>query len=119
MKISELTPKMGNAEIEADVVEVSDAREFSKFGKVGRVANAIIEDSSGKVKLTLWNEQVDQVSAGDKIKIKNGYVSEWQGEMQLSTGRMGTLEVVKGSAGNKKQAAKEESLSDVEDEDVE
>ncbi len=95
MKISDLQVKMGNAEVEGEIVEKADAREFSKFGKTGRVANAVLQDDSGKVKLSLWNEQVDQVSVGDRIRIKNGYVSEWQGEMQLSTGRMGTLEVLK------------------------
>ncbi len=115
MKISELQPKMGNAEVEGEVIEKNDAREFSKFGKTGRVANAMLQDSSGKVKLSLWNEQVDQVNVGDTIKIKNGFVSEWQGEMQLSTGRMGTLEVVKASApksGNPAIQADEEEFSE-------
>jgi len=94
MNIKELKPKMGNVEITAEVVSIEDARTFNKFGKPGRVANATIKDESGQIKLTLWNEQIDLVNDGDKIKISNGYVSEWQGEMQLSTGRLGTLEVI-------------------------
>ncbi len=118
MKISELQPKMGNADVEAEVIEKTDAREFSKFGRTGRVANAIIQDSSGKVKLTLWNEQVDQVDVGDKVIIKNGYVSEWQGEIQLSTGRMGTLEIVKGASPPKAQKVQEEKEGDFEEEEI-
>ena len=118
MKISELQAKQGNADIEADVIEKTDAREFSKFGKVGRVANAIIQDASGKVKLTLWNDDIEKVNVGDKIKIKNGYVSEWQGELQLSTGRLGTLEVEKGTgAQNPKQEEKTVDY-EVEEEDI-
>ena len=52
------------------------------------------QDSSGKVKLTLWNEDVDKVNVGDKVKLTEGYVGEYQGEMQLSTGRGGKLEVI-------------------------
>ena len=34
------------------------------------------------------------VNPGDRIKIENGYVSEWQGEMQLTSGRLGKIEVI-------------------------
>jgi len=91
MKISELQPKQGNVELQAEVTEMGEVREFQKFGTPGRVANAKIKDESGKVALTLWNEQVDQIKVGDKIEIKDGYVNEWQGEMQVTTGRNGTL----------------------------
>jgi len=99
MKIAELQPRQGNVEITVEVTEIADPREFNKFGKQGRVANAKIKDDSGEMTLTLWNEQLDQVKPGDSVKITNGWVSEWQGEKQLSTGKFGTLEVVgKGEA---------------------
>jgi ssDNA-binding replication factor A large subunit len=94
MPIKDLQPKQGNVEVEAVVVDKKEAREFNKFGKTGRVCNATIKDSTGKMALTLWNEQVDQVKVGDRIKVTNGYVNEWQGEMQLSTGRFGKIEVL-------------------------
>jgi replication factor A1 len=94
MAISDLQPRQGNVELEAEVVEIGEIREFEKFGKLGRVANAIIKDGTGQVKLSLWNEQIDQVKPGDRVKITNGYVSEWQGEMQLTTGKFGKLEIV-------------------------
>jgi len=50
--------------------------------------NAIGKDASGDIKITLWNDDIGKVKAGDKVKIENGYVSEWQGEMQLSTGKL-------------------------------
>ena len=37
----------------------------------------------------------DNLKAGDKIKVTNGYVNEFQGEMQLTAGKFGKLEVVK------------------------
>lgn len=77
-----------------DVVDVGIPREFEKFGKAGRVSTAIAKDETGDIKLTLWNDDIDKVKAGDKIHLTNGYVNEWQGEMQLTTGRMGKLEVV-------------------------
>jgi replication factor A1 len=105
MKISELKPKMGGVNAEFEVVEKGDVREFNKFGKSGRVCNAIVQDDSGKIKLSLWNEDCDRVNVGDKLKMTEGWVGEYQGEMQLSTGRAGKLEVVgKGEASPKAEA---------------
>ncbi len=94
MQIKDLKPKQGNVDIIVDVVDVGIPREFEKFGKPGKVATAIAKDETGDIKLTLWNEDIDKVKAGDKIHLMNGYVNEWQGEMQLTTGRLGKIEVV-------------------------
>ncbi|MBM3200449.1 DNA-binding protein [Candidatus Woesearchaeota archaeon] len=93
MKIKDLQAKQGKVDIEVIVKAVGDVREFQKFGSAGRVANATVGDDSGKIKLTLWNEDIDKIRVGDKIKITNGFVSEFQGEKQLSAGRFGKIEV--------------------------
>lgn len=93
MNISELQIKQGNVNL--DGVEITDktpVREFSKFGKPGRVCNVTVKDDSGSVQLTLWNEQVDEFNVGDKLNLKDCFVGEWQGEKQLTTGRNGTVE---------------------------
>ena len=96
MAIKDLEPRQGNVDVVVEIVEVGEAREFQKFGKSGKVASATAKDETGEIKLSLWNEQVDQVKAGDKVHITNGYVSEFQGEKQLTTGKFGKLEVVEG-----------------------
>jgi len=98
MKIAELQVQTGKNDVEGVITEKQEPRTFEKFGKAGKVANAKLKDDSGEVTITLWNEQVDQVKVGDKIKITNGWVGEWQGDKQLSTGKFGALEVVTGSA---------------------
>ena len=101
MQIKDLKPKQGNVDVTVDVIDVGETREFQKFGKPGRVATAVAKDETGDVKLTLWNEDIDKIKAGDKVHLTNGYVNEWQGEIQLTTGRMGKLEVVaKADAGS-------------------
>lgn len=94
MMISELKPRQGKVEVTGEVRDIEEPRTFNKFGKEGRVANATIFDDSGEIKLTLWNDDIDKVKVGSKVKITNGFVNEWQGEMQLTAGRMGKLEVV-------------------------
>jgi len=94
MQIKDLQPKQGKVEIEAEIIEIGIVREFQKFGKIGRVANATIKDDTGQMNLTLWNDEIDKVTAGKKIKIVNGYVNEWQGEKQLTAGRFGEIHIV-------------------------
>jgi len=94
MKISELSAGQGKVELQAKVTEKGDIRTFEKFGKEGTVCNAVLTDDSGSIKLTLWNEQTEEVKSGDTIKISNGYVSEFRDELQLGTGKFGQLEVV-------------------------
>ena len=55
------------------------------------MCNCAGKDDTGEVKITLWNEQISQVEEGNKIKIENGWVSEYKGEKQLSTGKKGSL----------------------------
>ena len=122
MAIADLQAKQGNVDVTGEVISKEAVREFEKFGRKGRVCNAMLKDDSGEIKLSLWNEQVDQVNVGDQIHISNGYVNEWQGEKQLTTGRMGKLEVVgKSESAKKEEPAPEpeapESI-DVDEEDI-
>ena len=111
MKISDLKPRQGKVDIEVEIKEVDEPRTFNKFGKEGRVANATVTDDSGEVKLTLWNEDIDKVKPGMKVKITNGYVNEFQGEMQLTAGRLGKLEII-GKESAKAEAAEEEEVEE-------
>jgi replication factor A1 len=94
MKIAEIKPGLGKIDIEADVISMEEPRTFNKYGKDLKVANAIIKDDSGEIKLTLWNDEIEKVQPGSKIKITNGYCSEFKGEKQLTAGKFGKLEVL-------------------------
>ena len=94
MQIKEVKANQGKIDVEGVIISKDPIREFNKFGKVGRVCNAMLEDDSGKIKLTLWNDEIEKVNVGDKIKITNGYCSEFQGEKQLSAGKFGKLEKI-------------------------
>lgn len=96
MKIEELKDGMKRVDVEAKIIEKSATREVLSRYKdtVHRVATAIISDGTGNMKLTLWNTQIDQVNVNDTVKIENGYVTSFRGEIQLNVGRYGTLSVL-------------------------
>ncbi|MFC1769288.1 SOSS complex subunit B family protein [Nanoarchaeota archaeon] len=110
MAISELNAGQGKVEIVVEVVSVSEPRTFEKFGKQGRVATAKAKDETGEINLSLWNDDIDKVSPGDKIKISNGYVSEFRGEKQLTTGRFGSMEVLEKGKPQDKPEVSEENI---------
>ena len=94
MEIGKIQTKQGKIDVSGEIISKDAPREFEKFGKKGKVCNAVLKDKSGKI--TLWNEEVDSVNVGDKVKISNGYCGEYQGEKQLSAGKFGKLEIVEG-----------------------
>ncbi|MBS3117628.1 DNA-binding protein [Candidatus Woesearchaeota archaeon] len=96
MRLNELEPGQGKINVEAEMTKKEEPREFTKFGKVGRVCKAKIKDESGEITLTLWNDEIDNIDVGDKVKITNGYCNEFQGELQITAGKFGKLEVLKG-----------------------
>jgi replication factor A1 len=95
MKISELKAGATNVELEGTITEKSDPREvITKYGKRLNVADAVISDDTGSIAISLWEDNINLVNIGDKVKVTNGYVSEFKGNPQLSTGKYGKIEVV-------------------------
>lgn len=94
MEIKDIQPNQGNVDVVAKIVVKEEPRTFEKFGKTGKVCNAKIKDDTGEIVLTLWNEEIDKVNAGDKIHLINGWCSEFRGEKRISTGKFGKLEVI-------------------------
>jgi replication factor A1 len=86
---------MKRVNVEAKVVEKGNHREVTSRYKdeTYKVADAVVADDTGSIKLTLWNEQIDQVNVNDTIKIENGYVTSFKGEIQLNVGKFGKLTV--------------------------
>jgi len=95
LKIKDLRDGMKRVDVEAKIVGKEATREVLSRYKdvVHRVANATISDGTGTIKLTLWNDQIDQVNVNDNIRIENGYVTTFRGEMQLNVGKYGKLNV--------------------------
>lgn len=96
MNIGDLKAGTGNVNVEGEVISVEEARDVvTKFGKKLRVSDAVIKDDTGEIKLTLWGDDSGKASVGDKIKVENGYVSEFKGNPQLSAGKYGKIVIAK------------------------
>jgi replication factor A1 len=90
--IGNLRVGMNHINLKAKVLEVTKPRQvFTRYGNYATLAKALIADGTGEIKLCLWNDQIDAVSAGDTVQIENARTSAFRGERQLSIGRKGTL----------------------------
>ncbi len=95
MKISDLKDGMRRIDVEGEITEISEERTVNlRMGGQARVADAVINDETGSMKVSLWDDQIDMVKIGIKVKIENGYTNSFRGEVRLNVGRYGTLEVI-------------------------
>jgi replication factor A1 len=95
MMIKDLRDGMRTVEVEGEVIDISSSREVSlRTGGQAKVADAILKDDSGTIKLSLWDNQIEQVAKGAKVKVTNGYINTFRGERQLNVGRYGKLDIL-------------------------
>lgn len=96
-KVGELTLNSRAVNVIAKVVTKSEVRDIAsgRDGSPHRVSDALVGDDTGCIILTLWDDNIEKVSVGETIRIGNGYVNLFKGNMRLNIGRAGTLEVAK------------------------
>jgi replication factor A1 len=93
--ISELRCGMRRIDLKAKVMEIPPAISvLTRFGTTAYVSNIKIADESGSIRLSLWNNQVDNVQVGDEVELKACYVANYRGERQLRLGRKGRISVM-------------------------
>jgi len=94
LRIKDLHIGMKKVNLKAKILEVSKATVVvTRFGNCASVANAMVSDETGQIKLCLWNDQIDLVTEGDIVEIENGMVSEYRHERQMRIGKNGTLRI--------------------------
>jgi replication factor A1 len=90
--IGNLKAGMHHVSLKAKVMEITKPKQvFTRYGNYASLAKAVVADETGEIKLCLWNEQIDAVSAGDTVQIENARISTFKGERQLSLGKTGTV----------------------------
>ncbi len=93
--IRDLKTGMKQVNLKAKVLEIArPTLVFTRFGNYASVANALIADETGVIKLCLWNEQINSISVGDIVRIENARMSMFRGERQLRIGKNGKLDIV-------------------------
>jgi replication factor A1 len=92
-KVGELTPQSRAVNVTAKVVSKSEVRDIpmGRDGSPHRVCDALVGDETGSVYLTLWDDNIEKVNEDDTIRIENGYVTLFKGNMRLNIGKYGKM----------------------------
>ncbi len=93
-RVEDLVPNQPITRLELVVLRRYPRRLVNSANYTGSLAAACGRDETGLVGIVLWGEHVKRVKAGDIIRIENGWCRSRDGEIIVSTGRNGTLEVI-------------------------
>ena len=93
-KVGDLTPQSKAVNVTAKVVSKTEIREIpmGRDGSPHKVSDALIGDETGVVYLTLWDDNIEKVNEGDTVRVENGYVTLFKGNIRLNIGKYGKLE---------------------------
>lgn len=93
-KVGDLTPQSKAVNVTAKVVSKTEIREIpmGRDGSPHKVCDALVGDETGVVYLTLWDDNIEKVNEQDTIRIENGYVTLFKGNIRLNIGKYGKLE---------------------------
>lgn len=91
MKIGELKTEMRGLDVEGIVTMMSSPRKVR--GDL-RLADAMLTDGTGSIKLVLWEDQIAGVREGSKVRVLNAYTSAFRGTLQLNPGKYGRIEIL-------------------------
>jgi len=97
-RIEDLSLGLSDVNLAGRVLSTDSVRTFDRDdGSEGRVANLSLGDPTGRIRVTLWDEQADlatEHAAGDTVEVVDGYVRERDGTLELHVGNRGTVEAV-------------------------
>src|SRR3989338_2595756 len=71
--IGSIVPGMKNVDVVGKITRIFPVKEFKTDKAEGRVANMIIADHTGSVKMSLWNDEISilgEIEQGDVIHFK-------------------------------------------------
>jgi len=99
LKVSDLRAGLKNVDLIVSVKKIFSEKKFEKNQKKGRIINLIVADDTAEIRLSLWHKDTElieklHIERGNKLKLSNCIVTEYNGKIQLSLGYNGKIEVI-------------------------
>ncbi len=96
--VESLSLGLSNVNLVGLVLDTDSVRTFDRDdGTEGKVSNLVVGDSTGRVRVTLWDERADlaeEIDPGTTIEVIDGYVRERDGSLEVHVGNRGAIEDV-------------------------
>jgi len=101
LEIKNVVPRLRNLNLNARIVKVFEPREFKRKDKIGKVANVILGDSSGTIRLSLWDRQTEiaeKLKSGMAVELFGAYTREnGLGSAEIRLGTKGGIKILEES----------------------
>ncbi len=94
-RVDDLTLGASDVALVGEVLATEPIRTFDRDdGTEGQVANVLVGDETGRIRVTLWDDKAGRVEAfdpHDTVEIIDGYVRERDGSLELHVGDRGSI----------------------------
>ncbi|MFC4552890.1 MULTISPECIES: single-stranded DNA binding protein [Halorussus] len=97
-RVEDLSLGLSDVNLRGKLLDTDSIRTFSRDdGSEGRVSNLKVGDETGRIRVTLWDEQADlaeELDPGISVEVVDGYVRERDGSLELHVGNRGAVEEI-------------------------
>ncbi len=97
-RIEDLSLGLSDVDLAGLVLDTEPVRTFDRDdGSEGKVSNLVLGDSTGRIRVTLWDEKADratEIESGTSVEVVDGYVRERDGDIELHVGDRGAVEEI-------------------------
>ncbi len=110
LTVDNIVPGMNRVDLKCKVVDVGEVNTFERDGdeEQGRVRNVVLGDSTGTIRMTLWDDQTDvgeKLEEGESIHVKGAYSKEDnRGNVELRVGDSTQMEILEEDVGEVEEA---------------
>ncbi len=96
--VDALTMGQSDVNVRGIVLETESVRTFDRDdGTEGKVANFLLGDETGRVRVTMWDDRADraeELEPGTAVEVVDGYVREREGDLELHVGDRGAVDEI-------------------------
>jgi replication factor A1 len=96
MKLNGLRPGMEKVDLRVKVLRLKEPRRVTTNTGITHVlVEGEVEDETGKMGLTVWNELIEQlkgIDAGSTVDLRNCFITSFRGVLSVNVGRDSKIE---------------------------
>jgi len=91
VSLKELRPGMEHLDFKVKMSKIIGIRNVKTFSGVEhRILEGVLENESGSIGFAVWNEKIElftNLSEGDKIELRDCFITSFKGVLQVNVGR--------------------------------
>jgi replication factor A1 len=92
MKLEDMRPGMEDIDLMVRVVQLTEPQIVeSNTGIKYRMVEGLVEDDTGKMEITVWDDKIREelagIEEGDSVFLKRAFITSFKGKLSVNIGR--------------------------------